>query len=331
MAYTESENLRLKIQDDDEFNSILVTAENFEKIDSAYAEMKENMASNEAGFEKSLQAINAALGEKAESGHTHTAAEIAETADKKILTAAERAKLGGIATGATKNVVDGTLNENSTNPVENGAIAKALAKKAESGHTHTAAEIAETADKKILTADERTKLGGIATGATRNIVDTKFDKNSTNAIANATVYKNILDLTEEDLKTTLLLALTRQHLMNQGYFSENSDGSSGNLYIGELLIQWGFVKKANTANDVVETVNVSFANENKYTSGEYFALAVPITAAPQKISVGITSRAATGFTINHFRTSTVETYICWLTIGRGTKNATETDMASTGS
>lgn len=321
MAYTESENLGLKIQDDDEFNSILVTAENFGKIDKSCGEMLKSIAEAATDSAKKFQAVNTALGGKAASGHKHTADDITETAEKKILTAEERTKLSGIATGATKNIVDGALNKDSTNPVENGAIAKALEEKSAVGHKHTADDISETAEKKFLTAKERTKLGGIATGATKNIVDQAKDANSTNAVSNKvfSTWYDLLDSYTTNIAQTVTALM--KYLSGQGNFAD-TDGTSGRLYLGEFLLQWGFVKKSNATAGTVEKVTVTFDQNYKYKADNaYFVIAAPITSAPQKVSLGITNRNKENFTINHYRTSTQETHIVWLTVGRGAKNA----------
>ena len=67
-------------------------------------------------------AVQTALDDKADNGHTHTLDDISETISKKIMTAAERSKLNGIATGANKTVVDSTLSNTSTNPVQNKVV-----------------------------------------------------------------------------------------------------------------------------------------------------------------------------------------------------------------
>jgi|GEM_PF-521695 len=51
-------------------------------------------------------------------------------------TTALKAKLDGIAAGATKVAVDSALSDTSTNPVQNKAVKASLDSKAESGHTH---------------------------------------------------------------------------------------------------------------------------------------------------------------------------------------------------
>lgn len=53
-----------------------------------------------------------------------------------LMSAADKVKLNGIATGATKVDVDDTLSSTSTNPVQNKVINSALDGKANSSHTH---------------------------------------------------------------------------------------------------------------------------------------------------------------------------------------------------
>lgn len=80
------------------------------------------------------------------------------------------AKLGGqlpsyYAKASDIPTIDTALSGTSTNPVQNKVINTALAGKAESSHTHTLDDVTETTAKKIMTADERTKLSGIAANA----------------------------------------------------------------------------------------------------------------------------------------------------------------------
>ena len=50
----------------------------------------------------------------------------ATTSAHGLMTAADKSKLNGIATGANKTVVDSTISQSSTNPVQNGVITKRL-------------------------------------------------------------------------------------------------------------------------------------------------------------------------------------------------------------
>ena len=60
----------------------------------------------------------------------------ATTSAAGLMSAADKTKLDGIATGATKTTVDTALSSSSTNPVQNKVINAALADKAASSHTH---------------------------------------------------------------------------------------------------------------------------------------------------------------------------------------------------
>ena len=97
-----------------------------------------------------LDEIETSISGKANATHTHTLDDISETAAKKIMTADERTKLSGIATGANKTTVDATLSSSSTNPVQNKVINTALAGKASTSHNHNSAYIAKSLQ---MTAD----------------------------------------------------------------------------------------------------------------------------------------------------------------------------------
>lgn len=60
---------------------------------------------------------------------------------KGLMSATDKTKLDGIASGANKTTVDSTLSSTSTNPVQNKVINTALAGKAASSHTHAATQI----------------------------------------------------------------------------------------------------------------------------------------------------------------------------------------------
>ena len=53
--------------------------------------------------------------------------------------------------------------------------------------THSLDDVSETTAKKIMTADERTKLSGIAAGANKTVVDTAMSSTSTNPVQNKAV------------------------------------------------------------------------------------------------------------------------------------------------
>lgn len=74
-----------------------------------------------------LDALEAVVGGKADSGHTHTAA---STSAAGFMTADMVTKLNGIAANANKTTVDSAMSSTSTNPVQNKIVYAELAKKA---------------------------------------------------------------------------------------------------------------------------------------------------------------------------------------------------------
>lgn len=85
---------------------------------------------------------------------------------KGLMSAADKTKLDGIAQGANKTVVDGSLNSTSTNPVQNKAVKAALDDKSNSDHTHnyagsSSAGGAATSANKLSTARTITLTGAV--------------------------------------------------------------------------------------------------------------------------------------------------------------------------
>lgn len=109
-----------------------------------------------------ISGLATALSGKSDTSHSHAAV---TTSANGFMSSADKTKLDGIATGANKTTVDSAMSSTSTNPVQNKVVNTALAGKADATHTHTLDEVSETTNKKIMTAEERTKLSGIAAGA----------------------------------------------------------------------------------------------------------------------------------------------------------------------
>lgn len=78
--------------------------------------------------------MNTALAGKSDTGHRHDNA-VANSKDG-FISKTDQAKLDGIATGATKVIVDSSLSAGSSNPVQSKAIYTALSGKAASDHNH---------------------------------------------------------------------------------------------------------------------------------------------------------------------------------------------------
>lgn len=83
---------------------------------------------------------------------TNTTYSAATTSTAGLMSASDKSKLDGIASGATKIAVDTALSSSSTNPVQNKVINTALAGKAASSHTHVLSAITGLLD--LLATDD---------------------------------------------------------------------------------------------------------------------------------------------------------------------------------
>lgn len=121
-------------------------------------------------------------------------------ADTNVFTDAERAKLGGVAAGATANATDAGLRDRATHtgmqPVATvSGLQAVLDGKAEIGHGHAEAT---TGSAGFLRASDKAKLDGIAAGATVNSPDAylkdRVNHAGTQAIATVTGLQSALDV-----------------------------------------------------------------------------------------------------------------------------------------
>ena len=97
-----------------------------------------------------------------------------------LMSAANYTKLSGIEAGATKTIVDATLDETSTNPVQNKAVKTALDGKAGTAEATTGAA-------GLMSAADKVKLDGVEAGANKTIVDDAMSDTSTNPVQNKAV------------------------------------------------------------------------------------------------------------------------------------------------
>lgn len=118
-------------------------------------------------------------------GTSNVSATTATQNTSGLMSAADKKKLDGIATGATKITVDTALSNTSINPVQNKVINSALSGKA-------GISVATINTNGLMSAADKTKLNGIATGANKTIVDTTLSDSSTNPVQNK-VIKTELD------------------------------------------------------------------------------------------------------------------------------------------
>lgn len=97
-----------------------------------------------------------------------------------LMTAADFTKLSGIEAGATKTIVDATLDETSTNPVQNKAVKAALDEKAGTA-------VATTSANGLMSSADKVKLDGVEAGANKTTVDAALDAASENPVQNKAV------------------------------------------------------------------------------------------------------------------------------------------------
>lgn len=141
--------------------------------------------SNVSVTPKDLGLKKLTIGDKEYNGTNDINIIVATNSISGLMSASDKKKLDGIATGATKITVDTSLSSTSTNPVQNKVINSALSGKA-------GTSVATTNINGLMSAADKTKLDGIATGANKTTVDSSLSASSTNPVQNK-VIKSALD------------------------------------------------------------------------------------------------------------------------------------------
>ena len=109
---------------------------------------------------------------------------VATTNKAGLMSASDKIKLDGIATGANKTTVDSVLSASSMNPVQNKVIKVALDGKAD---TNAATQTSSG----LMAAADKVKLDGISAGANKTIVDSAMSEASSNPVQNKVVKQYI--------------------------------------------------------------------------------------------------------------------------------------------
>ena len=196
-----------------------------------------------------ITGLDTALSGKASASHTHSLDDVSETTAKKIMTADERTKLSGIATGANKYThptshpasmitgladvaTSGSYNDLSDKPTsmtptahthaqsDVTGLATALSGKADTGHTHSAAS---TTANGFMSKEDKTKLNGIATGANKTTVDTALSASSTNPVQNKVI------------NTALAGKSNTNHNHNSAYIAKSLQMTADD---GDVAVSW---------------------------------------------------------------------------------------------
>lgn len=145
-------------------------------VDSAISQNSDNPVSSKAIYTELSKKVNSS-GSK-------------QLSDENF-TSEEKTKLAGIQNGATNVSVDAAITQNSNNPVTSAAIYAELAKKVDADGG------AGLSDNNFTDAYKE-KLDGIASEATKTIVDATITENSTNPVTSAAVFAALATKVDAD-------------------------------------------------------------------------------------------------------------------------------------
>ena len=129
---------------------------------------------------KNLAVLDGITAEKAAAWDAKADRTAATASANGLMSKADKAKLDGIAAGATKVIVDSALSDASANPLQNKVIAAAL-----DGKAGTAA--ATQSANGLMSKADKAKLDGIAAGATKVTVDSVVSASSVNPVQNKAI------------------------------------------------------------------------------------------------------------------------------------------------
>ena len=121
---------------------------------------------------------NGVIARRFEAFQEHT--QLANSTRDGLMSASDYTKLRNIESGATKTIVDATLDATSTNPVQNKAVKAALEGKA-------GTEVATASANGLMSAADKAKLDGVEAGANKTTVDAALDAASENPVQNKAV------------------------------------------------------------------------------------------------------------------------------------------------
>lgn len=223
----------------------------------------------------------------------YDADEITETASNKILTSAERTKLGGIETGATADQTGAEIKvsyegEADTNAYDDAAVSKLAGIEAGATSDQTNGEIKTAyeanANTNAFTDAEQTKLAGIATGATDDTTVNAHIADATAAHA-ASAISNVAagNIAATDVQAAINELDTEKSAITRTVNAQT--GTSYTLVLGD-------------AGDVVTMDNAS-ANTMTIPTNASVGYAVGTQVDVSQLGAGVTSiEGDTGVTVN---------------------------------
>lgn len=121
---------------------------------------------------------------------------VATTNKAGLMSASDKIKLDGIATGANKTTVDSVLSASSMNPVQNKVIKVALDGKADT-------DTATRTSSGLMAAADKVKLDGISAGANKTIVDSAMSEASSNPVQNKVVKSYVDTQVQEAISSAI--------------------------------------------------------------------------------------------------------------------------------
>lgn len=192
-------------------------------------------------------------------------------------TTAEKNKLAGIATGATKTTVDATFSSTSTNPVQNKVISAAI----DDIGTQLDTKVDKVSGKGLSANDyttaEKNKLSGIATGANKTVLEDALSTTSTNGIQNKAVALKFqgVDSDIEGINSTLKTKADASDLA-----TVKSDLSKASTTAGNAATAAAAVKK-----DLADNYYNKTTVDSKISTIPKFAITVVESLPDSNISV----------------------------------------------
>lgn len=249
---------------------------------------------------------------------TNTTYSAATTSSAGLMSASDKTKLDGIASGANKTTVDSALSSTSTNPVQNKVIKAALDDKAASSHTHPASQVTGLTANRALISDgnghpavssvTNTELGYLD-GVTSNIQNQLNGKAASNhthnyagsSSAGGAANSAVKLQTARNINGTPFDGTTNIATANWGTGRTLTVGNSGKWVNGSGNVSWslsemGAVNKGgDTMNGTLTLAHGSYAgyaNASSGAAGWEIVAELKVSSAYQNIPIefGITRR-----------------------------------------
>lgn len=201
-------------------------------------------------------------------------------------TTTEKNKLAGIATGATKTVVDTALSSSSTNPVQNKVVNTAISNlNTLVGDTAVSTQITNAVANKVdkvsgkglstndYTTAEKNKLSGIDTGANKTIVDNVLSTTSTNPVQNKVVNTAISNLNtlvgDKSVSSQISTAIASK--ADTGHTHTKSEVGLGNVdNTADADKSVKYATSAGSAASVTGVVNIEHGGTGSTNRGEAY-------------------------------------------------------------